>query len=117
MVISEIGERDFMLAIMDQMKSIHLITPTGEFTGQGYAPKKLDVKSIDGQYPELVWTFTGGGEPQEIVGWYITNAKNDVLMSSFFKEDPNYNEDEKFIIKNDGDVFKTTPQFSLFTKK
>lgn len=128
MQISEIGRQEFLEAISQRLTNIHLLTDNGEFQGQGYEPKRLDVTWVNGKYPEIKWRFTGG-EPQKIIGWFITNGNNDVLLQSLFKDKtvPSVqgvqdvqnveilNSSETFIIENDGDTFSVDPNIDLFT--
>ena len=84
--ISDRGRFLFEQVIYAQLKTIHLLTATGELEAHGYAPKDLDPEQwADNEYPPIRWEFSAG-DPVNVTGWAIKDAFDKELMRENFQE-------------------------------
>ena len=110
-VITDAGIKIFTRKVIEEIKTIHLYTAHGEMSGHNYSPEAIfpnDWK--DGVHPDITWTFTAG-EPVQVLGWYFTNSKGEVLITETF----NILNEGDYEVRRDGDKITVKPSISLIS--
>lgn len=110
LALTQYGQRVSLAVLQSVLTSAHLFVQDGELVGYGYSSKKLDAtKWTNGSHEKLLWEFTGAEEQKDIMGYYVTDATGQIVLSNTF--------DEPFKIGNHGDRIAVEIRLSLLASK